>query len=68
MTTHLSQAEIATIIEQLSHVHAAGRSEHAPELALITEKVGVGVGDRRDSPIERIGDRSDWEHHDEAVR
>ena len=37
MTKHLSKAEIAHILEQLVHVHAEGRSKHAPELAIVTE-------------------------------
>ena len=35
MTKHLSQAEISHILEQLDHIHAEGRSQHAPELALV---------------------------------
>ena len=38
MTKHLSQAEIARILEQLVHVHAEGRSEHASELATVAER------------------------------
>ena len=67
MTKHLSQAEIATILEQLNHVHAAGRSEHAPELALITGEFGTKVDNEKNSEIERVGDRSDWEQHEESV-
>ena len=35
MTKHLSQAEIVQILEHLNHVHAEGRSDNAPELALV---------------------------------
>ena len=38
MTKHLSKAEFAHILEQLVHVHAEGRSEHAPELATVTQR------------------------------
>ena len=35
VTKHLSKAEIAHILEQLVHVHAEGRSEHAPDMAIV---------------------------------
>ena len=35
MTKHLSNLEIVTIMEHLNHEHAQGRSEHAPELAVV---------------------------------
>ena len=38
MTKHLSHGEIVNILEQLNHVHAEGRSEEAPELALVVKK------------------------------
>ena len=35
MTKNLTQAEIVQILEHLNHVHAEGRSEHAPKLVPI---------------------------------
>ena len=38
MTKHLSHGEIVNILEQLNHVHAEGRSDEAPELALLVKE------------------------------
>ena len=46
MTKHLSQAEITQTMEDLEHIHVAGRSEHAPELAVVEQQERrAGEGD-----------------------
>ena len=48
MTKHLSQAEIVQILEHLNHLHAEGRSDNAPELALVH-------GDAEDDEERKLG-------------
>ena len=54
MTKNLAQAEIVQILEHLNHVHAEGRSEHAPKLVPI-HKEAQDEGEGEEQQKKRSG-------------